>query len=132
MSAFSNALRAGLVAAGVIGLSATAAAAAPSTGNNCFFISEWQGWKSPSPNILYLGVNHRDIYKVELSGGSPELSWPDVHLISKVTGSDSICSPLDLQLYVSDNTGFRSALIARSLTKLTPEEVAAIPRKDRP
>jgi hypothetical protein len=33
---------------------------------------------------------------------------------------------------VSDHQGFRQPMIARSLRKLTPAEVAAIPRKDLP
>ena len=122
------------VAALAVGLAAigTVANAAPPSGQSCFFISQWQGWKAPSPNVLYLGVNMHDVYKVELSGGSSQLQRPDVHLISRVTGSDSVCSALDLQLSVADEGGFREPLIARSLTKLTPEEVAAIPAKYRP
>jgi len=33
---------------------------------------------------------------------------------------------------VSDGHGFLAPLIAKSMVKLTPEEVAAIPRKFRP
>jgi hypothetical protein len=126
-----------LVAAMALGLSATASLADPTPGTGksrapCFFTSQWQGWKAPNDRTLYLGVNNRDIYRVELSGSSPELQGPGVHLVFKARGSSSICSPLDLDLSVSDGHGFHSPLIARSLTKLTPEEVAAIPRKDRP
>jgi hypothetical protein len=59
------------------------------------------------------------------------LQSPGVHLVFKGRGS-SICGPLDLDLAVSDGHGFNTPLIARSLTKLTPEEVAAIPRKYQP
>ena len=53
-------------------------------------------------------------------------------LVSQVRGSNWICGPLDLDLQLSDHNGFRQGLIARSLRKLTPAEVAAIPRKDLP
>ena len=109
-----------------------AAAAKPADKTPCFFITEWQGWKSPSPDVIYLGVNMHDVYRVDLSAGSSQLQWPDVHLVSRVMGSDSICSAIDLQLEVSDSHGFRTPLIASKLTKLTPEEVAAIPKKFRP
>ena len=112
---------------------AGAAAARPATPNApCFFVTQWQGWKSPSPDVIYLGVNMHDVYRVDLSAGSPQLQWPDAHLVSIVRGGDSICSALDLDLKVADTNGFATPLIARSLTKLTPEEVAAIPKKDRP
>jgi hypothetical protein len=125
--------------AAAMGLAAALACAAPASAAPsehshapCFFISQWQGWTSPSADVLYLGVNLHDVYRVDLSVGSPQLQSPDVHLVSVSHGSSSICSPMDLDLKVSDLGGFSSPLIATKLTKLTPEEVAAIPRKYRP
>ena len=119
----------------VAALAAGCAAGPAAAGDRapCFFITQWQGWKAPSPDVIYLGVNMHDVYRVDLSAGSPQLQWPNVHLISIVRGGgDSICSAIDLDLKVSDTLGFATPLIAKSLTKLTPEEVAAIPKKDRP
>jgi hypothetical protein len=135
MSNRSNVLRravalSSLTFAGVFG-AAQGVSAKPST--PCFFISQWQGWKAASPDVVYLRVNMRDIYRADLSAGSQQLMWPgSYHLITKVQGSSSICGPLDLQLAVSDGHGFYQPLIVRSLTKLTPEQVAALPPKDRP
>ncbi len=98
----------------------------------CFFTTQWEGWKSPSPDVIYLGVNMHDVYRVDLSAGSSQLQSPNVHLVSINRGSSSICTALDLDLKVSDSQGFAEPLIARTLTKLTPEEVAAIPKKFRP
>ena len=124
----------GLAAAAAVTLAASAAVAAPTaeTRTPCFFITQWQGWKSPSPKVLYLGVNMRDVYKVDLAAESTWLNDPSVHLVSEVRGSDSICSALDLRLSVADTGGFREPLFPVKLTKLTPEEVAAIPKKYRP
>ncbi len=129
------------IAAAALALTAGAVQAAParSPSTPCFFITQWNGWKSPSPDVIYLGVNMHDVYRVDLSAGSSQLQWPNVHLVSRTVGSDSICSALDLQLEVADDSGgrglgggFREPLIATKLTKLTPEEVAAIPKKYRP
>lgn len=98
----------------------------------CFFISQWQGWKAPDDHTLYLGVNMRDVYRVDLSGGSPLLQDPDARLVSVSHGSDSVCDALDLQLSVSTFDGIGEGLIARHLSKLTPEQVAAIPKRFRP
>lgn len=120
-------LAAGALALSAIGLTASPSAAA--TGNTCFFANQWEGWKADGPNVLYLRVNLHDIYRVELSAGSEELTWPgSYHLISVIRGSNSICGPLDLQLAVSDGHGYYQPLIARSLVKLTPEEAAHLPR----
>jgi len=138
MPAIFNIVRCGLIAAGLAALSAASAAAATPAPldsehpSGCFFVTEWRGWTAPSPDVLYLGVNLHDVYRVQLSVGSPELQWPDVHLVSKVRGSDTVCSALDLDLSVSDDHGFREPLIATSITKLSQAEVAAIPAKFRP
>ncbi len=123
-----------LVAAALGAAPVLAQPAAPSTRAPCFFVTQWQGWSSPRPDIIYLGVNNRDVYEVTLGGGgSPMLSQPAVHLVSITRGSSSICSSLDLDLKVSDDMGvMREPLIATGLRKLTPEEVAAIPPKLRP
>jgi hypothetical protein len=106
----------------------TAAADRPS----CFFSRDWDSWHSPDENTIYLRVGVRDIYRIDLSSGSKLLTWPDSHIISKLWGSSSICRPIDLDLSVSDGNGFREFVIAKAITKLTPEQVAAIPKKDLP
>jgi hypothetical protein len=137
-----TALLASLAIGAALLTAASAASAAPAKDPSapCFFITQWQGWKSPSPNVIYLGVNLHDVYRVDLSAGSSMLQWPDVHLVSRVRGPDTICSAIDLDLEVADDTGIRGGvgggmrepLIATKLTKLTPDEIAAIPKKYRP
>jgi hypothetical protein len=117
-------------AAALFGGPALAATDNPRT--PCFYITQWQGWKAPDAKTIYLGVNLHEVYRADLSAGSPQLQWPDAHLVSQVRGSDSICSAIDLQLAVADTNGFKEPLIVSKLTKLTPEEVAAIPKKYRP
>ena len=100
---------------------------------SCFLAENWSGWKSPSPDVIYLRVNMNEFYELDLSAGSSQLQEPDMHLVSRIEGSDWICSPLDLQLEVVDDHGaFREPLIVKSITKLTPDEVKAIPAKYRP
>lgn len=128
---------AGAAVAGGLLCFATLASASPSGparhDTNCFLAAKWSGWKSPSPDVVYLRVNISDIYRLDLSAGSSELNDPDVHLKSVIRGSDWICSPLDLQLEVVDSHGaFREPLIVKSITRLTPDEVRAIPPKYRP
>jgi hypothetical protein len=142
------------VSAALLTTAGAARADAPKPpGQDCFSITQWHGWSAPSDKVIYLGVNQHDIYRVDLSSGSVLLRSPDVHLVSRIHGPNTICSALDLQLEVSDDNGFHEGLgarglgggfrggggsgmseplIAAKLTKLTPGEVAAIPRKDRP
>jgi hypothetical protein len=120
-------------AASALSLAAIAAPALADAQHPCFFINQWEGWRAPDANTIFLRVNLRDVYRADLSAGSQELTWPgSYHLISRVEGSSSICGPLDLQLALSDGHGFYQPLIVRSLVKLTPDEIAAIPKKYRP
>ena len=130
----SNTLRLALAGAAAAA-SLSVAAPALARGNdyqNCFPARDWQSWKSPNPNVIYIRVFLHDYYRLDLSAGSNQLDWPDMHLVTKFHGSDWVCSPLDLEMYVSDNHGFREPLIVKRITKLTPEEVAQIPPKFRP
>ncbi|MDQ2861999.1 MAG: hypothetical protein M3T55_15040 [Pseudomonadota bacterium] len=127
-----SAMRAGFFAACLALPAASAVAASTPATHKCFFITEWQGWSSPSPTVLYLKVNS-DIYRVDLSVGSDLLRSPGMHLSSKLSDNASVCTPLDLDLEISDEMGaLREPLIAKAITKLTPEEAAAIPPKLRP
>jgi hypothetical protein len=120
-----------LAAAG--GAAATPATPEPPPGRACFLSNNWDGWNAAAGgDVIYLRVRINDVYKVELTPGSHVRKDADKFLINRIRGSSWICSPMDLDLALSDHHGFRQGLIARSLRKLTPAEIAAIPRKELP
>jgi len=130
--------RAGLMALATAGLLAstahaqTSAPAQAKPARTCFSLSDWNGWSSPSRDVLYMKVRARDVYRLDLTRGSNRLGSPGSHIVSVVRGSDRVCNPIDLDLRVSDGMGFAMPIRAKTITKLTPEEIAAIPKKDRP
>ncbi len=131
-------IRAGLLTTILLAAAAPALAdpaakdAAPRAARSCFYLSDWDGWSAPNKDTLYLKVRNRDVYRVDLSHGTNQLTSPGVHLVSVVRGVDSVCAPLDLDLRVSDGFGMDMPIRAKTITKLTREEIAAIPKKDRP
>jgi len=106
--------------------------AAPRPARSCFSLSDWDGWSAPDKNTLYMKVRNRDVYRVDLSHGTNQLTSPGVHLVSVQRGVDTVCRPIDLDLRVSDGFGMAMPIMAKSITKLSTEEIAAIPKKDRP
>jgi hypothetical protein len=127
------ALCAGLAVAGSLGFAGQALAADTSRQSSCFLSRDWEGWKSPSPNVIYLRVGVSRIYRLDLSAGSNQLQEPGMHLVDVVRGSDWICDPLDLQLQLKDDHGaFEEPLIVKAITRLTPDEIASIPKKELP
>jgi len=100
----------------------------------CFYANQWEGWKAPNDHVMYVRVNMHDIYRVDFASSCHELTWPDAHLITTFRGSDSVCTPLDLDIKVSDGGpgGIPEPCIASGISQLTPEEAAAIPKQFRP
>ena len=127
-------LAAALAALSLAPLANAATEPAPAkTGSSCFASNTWEGWKTTdNGDALLLRINNRDIYRVDLTPGTHAVRGADQFLVNQVRGSNFICSALDLDLTLADHFGFRQPLIATSMRKLSPAEVAAIPRKDLP
>jgi hypothetical protein len=118
--------------AAVIGIS-PAAAQHPAQ-KLCFRINQMQGWKAPDNKTIFIRVNVNQYFRLDLSASCPLLTFPDSHLITKVRGSDLICSAVDWDLSVAQSPpgAFPEACIVKQMTVLRPQEVAAIPPKFRP
>jgi hypothetical protein len=111
--------------------SAPAPAATPSSA--CFHARDWQAWKSPAPNEILLRVGANDIYRLDLREGSNQLQYSDMHLVNRHETSSWLCQPADFDLLLSDDHGiFSEPLFVSRITKLTPDQIAAIPAKYRP
>jgi hypothetical protein len=122
-------LAAAMLTAGVLALPASASAKDVTP---CFFVSQWTSSHALDDNTILLRVNHKDIYKVTVSGGASELNLPGTYLLSESHGN-SVCSHMDLQLSAAETSSrMRRPMIASALVKLTPQEIALIPKKDLP
>jgi hypothetical protein len=122
-----------LATAAAFALSVAPVQAATASHSSCFLATNWAGWKSPDPNTIYVRVDVGRVYRFDLAHPSNDLDDPSVHLVSKILGTDWICSPLDLLLYVADDRGItREPLFVKSISELTPDQVKAIPAKFRP
>jgi hypothetical protein len=127
---------AGLCAASVLLLStpsAMAESAVPVKRPGCFFARDFESWKAPDARTIYIRVRMHDYYRLDLASSCPALLWPSSHLITVFHGFDTVCSALDWDLKVNPGTGgFPVPCIVKTMTALTPDEVAAIPKKYKP
>lgn len=122
-------------AAFVVMLAAAAmaqAAPAEQGGRSCFYSRQWNGWRAPDASTIYIRVGVRDIYRLDLTNACQALRSPGAVLVNRVRGGSSICSPLDLDLRVSQGHGFATPCLVKTMTKLTPDEAAALPKAARP
>lgn len=110
-----------------------AAQPAPST-NPCFRMSEIRNHTKGDNQTLYLAIrNSRDVFRLDMAGNClAGASTNDPLVLEPVSGNDLICRPLDLSLKVHVGPGALSPCIIRQMTRLTPDEIAALPPKVRP
>lgn len=111
---------------------APAQAAGKSGSAPCFFLREWSGhWKtSPDARAMYISVSHH-VYRLELAAAYPLLKSQWAVLLYR-DSSNTICSPNDFRIVVSDQIGVKEQVIVRHMTRLTAAQVAALPKTLRP
>lgn len=108
----------------------------PSKPGECYFIRDIGSWKaSADAKNIFLRVDRHRVVRLELAASCPSLNWPDARLINHWRGAvGSFCDALDWDLTVSQ--GFREgpvmACIVKKMVPMTPEEVQALPPKQRP
>jgi len=96
--------------------------------DTCFRISDMRNHTVGGDHTLYIDVGGRAVYRAEMSNSCLAGTMSsDPIVLHNQTGSPMICRPLDLDIGVHG-----SRCIVASLTKLTPAEVAALPKKMRP
>ncbi len=120
----------------IAGLVLTAAAATPGLAADngaCFRMSQMQGHTVADASTLYVGLSgRRDVYRITMSGACLASKTSSDPLITRNSGgSDLICKPIDLDLAVGGAGGVSHCIVS-DIQKLSPPELAALPKKLRP
>jgi len=121
------------VAAAAFGAAHAASAQPHASGNDsCFRLSMLSSTRADGDRRIYFRVGTNDFYRIDLASRCASLPYEGNHLVLTPTpGQDLICRPIDLDLKVSEN-GVSQPCFIRSITRLTPEQAAAIPKKVKP
>lgn len=96
----------------------------------CFFNRDIRGFAAPDDKTLYLRVRSKEVFRLDMMGRCADLDWENRIAIDS-RGSSSICDPMDATVLVRGPIGVDRCPV-KAITRLTPEEVAALPRKARP
>ena len=98
----------------------------------CFSASRIANWARASDSVVNLRVAGGGYYQVALAGQCLKaVSANQVTMTFKTDSGDDVCAPLDLDVVVS-NGGVPITCGVDSLRRLSPEEVAALPSKQKP
>ncbi len=112
---------------------ADASSPAPPKAPQCFQVSNFENWKAGDAKTIYIRVNLHQYYRLDLASTCPALLWPGAYLVTEWHGSSSVCTALDWDLTVAQNPGgISSPCIVKTMTPLTAEEAAAIPKASKP
>ncbi len=124
-----TALIAGALAAAA--LAGQALAQAPAQNRDCFYGGNVNGFQAVDNSTVLLSIGTKQVYEVKLMSPSIDVKWASgIALVSR-GGGNFICSALDADLVVPGVTGPERFPVT-SIRHLTPEQVAALPPKDRP
>ena len=109
-----------------------ALAADPAPGRQCFRVSQMDGHTVGDPKTLYIGVRNKEVFRIDMRGAClAGANRGDPLVIETVGGADMVCRPIDLDLKVAGTIGL-SPCIVKSITKLTPAQIASLPPKLKP
>lgn len=111
--------------------SAAAAAAPSATHNQCFVRRNVNGFSAPDDRTVYIRVGVSDVWRLDLMTDCTGLSFRNAFGLEARPASAWICSPLDATVIVRQ-TGISQRCPVSALHKLTPDEIAALPKRDRP
>jgi len=125
-----------IVAAMAVGAFAQASGDAPPPSKPrpaCFWTSRIENFAAVDEQNLYLRVGIHDVYRARLFSNCLDIDW--VHHLALISRSSSlICEGpnLDVDVIVRDVAAGRQRCAVTDIRKLTPDDVAALPKGARP
>lgn len=116
--------------AGGVATGETPATKPASPRRQCFLTSSVESFAAADQKTLYVRVGLRDVYQFDMFGPCPDIDWNQrLALVSR--SSSWICDGMDAEVITHSPIGPQRCPV-RSIRKLTPEEVKALPRRARP
>jgi len=134
--------KAALVAAmGMIGITGVVASrgqaqpaptAAAKPENQCFYSRNINGFNAPDDRTLYIRVGVNEVYRLDLMNDCNGLTFrQDIALSDEPAGDAFICSPIQATVTYRE-AGIRERCPVTAMHRLTPAEIAAVPKKFLP
>lgn len=97
----------------------------------CFLQRNINGFSAPNDRTVYVRVGVSDVWRLETMNTCTGLTFRNSFALQGSPTSGWICHPLDATILFHE-PGMRMRCPVSAIHKLTPDEVAALPKKDRP
>lgn len=115
-----------------VGVPAVQAADAPAAKpkRQCFFASNVNSFSAPDEDTVNVRVGVKDVYQLALLTRCTDVDWNhEIAIVSR--GGSNICSGMDATIVTKGPFGPQRCAV-KTVRKLSPEEVAALPSRARP
>ena len=100
-------------------------------GRECLFTRNINGFNAPNERTVYVRVGVSDVFRLDLMSACSGLTFRQGIGIESTPGDPWICSPIQATVVYRD-TGIPQRCPVSAMHKLTPEELAALPKRDQP
>jgi hypothetical protein len=107
------------------------AGARPSTPDQCFLARNINGFSAPNDRTVLVRVGVKDLYRLYLMSDCVGITFDQRLALESSPGRSWICSPLEATV-ISGRNGTRQRCPVTAIHKLTADEAAALPKRDRP
>jgi len=108
-------------------------AAPPARGPQCFFVNELGNWRAQDTRTINFRLRGDRYIRLGLGNECYPLRSPTARLVTDFGRSSTVCSPLDWNLRVSEAIGSPAIpCIVKTVTQVSPADIAALPAKARP
>ena len=112
-------------------LGAPATAAPRPVGQQCFLPRDVAGFSAPDDHTLYVRVGADKVYRLDLMVDCDNLTYRQAVGLETIPAQSWICHPDDVTVIYHD-TAMPERCPVSAIRRLTAEEVAALPKRDRP
>ena len=120
-----------LAAAALAGPGLAQTPGSPAAKRDCFYGGNVNGFNAVDNSTVLLSIGTKQIYEVKLFSPSIDVKWANgIALVSR--GGSFICSRLDADIVVPSTVGPAERFPVSAIRRLSPEEVAALPKKLKP
>lgn len=122
------------VAVALVGVQPASAASptepAAKPARQCFWANRVTNFASNDRDTINVRVGVKDVYQFEMLGACPDVDWSNkIAIVSR--GSNSICTGLDAEIIAPGPLGPERCFV-KTVRKLTPTEIEALPRRAKP
>ncbi len=122
---------AAILTSGLLVAPVVSAQPAAKSNNQCFYTRNINGFQAPNDHTVYIRVGVRDIYRLTMMTDCTGLTFRQGIGLESTPGDSWICSPIQATVIYRD-TGIRNRCPVSDIHKLSPAEIAALPKRDLP